>query len=136
VISAIGGEALAGGMSISWTMGESAVATATAGSVLLTQGFQQPPDFVNSIHSVSSSDIKVYPNPSSGLLRLSMGALSGNFLVLVRDAAGRDVYRSSMQALGFDRELDLNALPGGYYSLEIRGENAASSYASKFHIIK
>lgn len=136
VLSALGGEMAAGNTSMSWTIGENSIATSTGGSMLLTQGFHQPGDFVNSIRSVAGGYIKVYPNPSSGLLRLSMGELNGNYKVYVRDASGREVHHSSLQAMGFDQELDLNALPGGYYSLEIRGENQASSFASKFHIIK
>jgi hypothetical protein len=60
-----------GGITVSWTLGELAVETFDAGTVILTQGFQQPYDFETSIKETGLDwNITTYPNPVTDFLKI------------------------------------------------------------------
>ncbi|MDX2001958.1 MAG: T9SS type A sorting domain-containing protein [Chitinophagales bacterium] len=69
VIGAAGGYDVAGGVSLSYTVGEPIVETAISGSIILTQGFQQPDDLGVGIKEVSINvEYTVFPNPTDDIL--------------------------------------------------------------------
>ncbi|OFX22054.1 MAG: hypothetical protein A2041_02165 [Bacteroidetes bacterium GWA2_31_9b] len=66
VVASAGGYSEAGGLSLSWTLGELAVETFTTSNLVLTQGFQQGYYEITGIDELSNKDFKVniYPNPA------------------------------------------------------------------------
>lgn len=72
VISTSGDFHSTGGHSISWTIGEPVIDTWTAGSTIISQGFQQPILEIVSVyeHPDLSFDINAYPNPTSDFLNV------------------------------------------------------------------
>ena len=74
VIGSAGGYDVAGGVSLSFTIGEPVVETAISGSVVLTQGFQQPDDIGVGIKEEIKikMDYTVYPNPTENLIFIEM----------------------------------------------------------------
>lgn len=91
VIASGGGYAESGNISISWTLGEVAVSTLTGGSMMLTQGFQQPFDIGVGIGEKEVfCNISVYPNPVKDELRIRFDMVKpGDFLMEVQDVTGR-----------------------------------------------
>jgi len=72
VIASGGNYAVAGGASLSYTIGElAAVQTFTASNVILTQGFQQPNDIVSGLLDIEKGpdgSFSVYPVPAQTTL--------------------------------------------------------------------
>ena len=71
VISSAGSFSTAGGITLSSTVGEVAVTTMIAGTVVLTQGFQQPnPEDFTAVPDEQKINLnyKIYPNPTSDQL--------------------------------------------------------------------
>lgn len=66
VIASAGGFSAANGVSLSFTVGEPVIETAVSGSVILTQGFQQPEDITTGIATKPevTVDYTVFPNPT------------------------------------------------------------------------
>ena len=78
--------------SLSWTLGEIATETYTAGNVILTQGFQQPFTLGTSINLNTTVDwnIKAYPNPVEDELKIQFDLnQTDNFWIEVQDVTGR-----------------------------------------------
>ena len=71
VIASAGNYSEAGGISLSWTLGEVAVTTLTQGDIVLTQGFQQSflKDVGFGVHPINWQ-IAAYPNPVVDELRI------------------------------------------------------------------
>jgi hypothetical protein len=141
VIGSAGGYASAGSVQLSWTAGETVTATATAGSVMLTQGFQQAEQTPNSVTPIDlSSVIRLYPNPSAGIFQLGYKTNSpsnaSDFSAHVFDATGKMVANiSRIDLASGSSDLDLSALPGGMYTLRmLSNQNAAGTF--KLTIIK
>ncbi len=93
VIASGGGYAEGDNISISWTLGELAVATLSGGNLVLTQGFQQPFDIdVGMEKDEVSWGISVYPNPVGEELRVRFDIETpGDFLMEIQDVTGRIV---------------------------------------------
>ena len=71
VIASAGGYNSAGGISISWTLGETIIPTFSSGDLILTHGFQQQL-IVTTIEDNLEElvNVTVYPNPASEVLNL------------------------------------------------------------------
>ena len=65
----------------------------------------------------------MYPNPTTGPLRLEVPAGFGATEVRVSDALGRLVRQQGVRGLAFD--LDLRGLPAGAYTVRVRGAGEA-----------
>lgn len=72
VIASVGGFSTYESGSLSWTMGETFVATHSAADFFLTQGFHQPDFMLVSAESITLPEfrIKVYPNPAIDFIRV------------------------------------------------------------------
>lgn len=141
VIGSAGGFASAGTVQLSWTAGETVINTASAGSVILTQGFQQPETGTSSVKPIDLETLlKVYPNPSNGIFKVaySSSGLSVADMVTanVYDGAGKIVYSQMRMDLSSGAsELDLSNLPGGIYTLNFTGDKNVSG-TFKLTIVK
>ncbi|MFV0377412.1 MAG: T9SS type A sorting domain-containing protein [Mangrovibacterium sp.] len=71
---------------------------------------------------LGDQEIRIYPNPTKGLLRIDIPNLDGTNITLdIFDSHGRLLIRKDAQAIG--NQLDLSAYPSGMYLLLIRTEN-------------
>jgi len=120
-----------------YTIGEPIVATAAAGGLLLTQGFQQPevagptkaPDapFV--------SDLIVYPNPAAEFTNLEFDLQeNGRVTFMLVNNAGQVVFTDTRQMLAgrLEYTMAVNNYASGLYYLVIR--TAYRTYTEKLII--
>ena len=125
VISTAGGYVEGTGLSLSYTIGEVAVQTLTAGSLVLTQGFQQPLDIGTFNRETMQVDwqLKTWPNPVSHDLYLRVGSEIQQDLVLEAiDLSGRTHLIRKIEAPPQDSpfKVDLSNLAAGVYLIKIR----------------
>jgi len=81
----------------------------------------------NSLQKNSSSEIKVFPNPGSGIFNLetSENALAQ---ISITDLSGKEVYKNEMNLSSNSlNTLDLSDLPGGVYFLSLIKDNNSQS---------
>lgn len=141
VIGSAGGVSSAGGVILTWTVGETVINTASAGSVILTQGFQQPDQGTSAVDPIRlEAGLAVFPNPSNGIFSVAAVDNSGitvnEISAEVRDGAGKLVFsQTGIDLSSGSNQLDLSRLPGGFYSLSLNaGNNLGATY--KLTIIK
>ncbi|HEX8562781.1 MAG TPA: T9SS-dependent M36 family metallopeptidase [Flavobacterium sp.] len=73
--------------------------------------------------------IRVYPNPSNGLVTLRINQYSGNLTVQVVDINGRVVFASADENFNEERTIDISHLQSGMYLMKINGD--ALNYTHK-----
>lgn len=122
VIASAGGHSEKGGYHISWTLGETAVATYEMGDMLITEGFQQPFDKDVGIHPNEMNwNISVFPNPVESELRIGFDIPSQkDYLIEIHDVTGRV----------FLQELHRNVNPGDIITLN------TSHYMNGVYLLK
>ncbi len=124
VIGSSGIDFSGSGISMSSTIGETVITTETAGTIILTQGFQQP-DSVNivSVQAIHTAlNYKLYPNPTENISWLELSADNQVEVNLsLYDVAGRQVLQSKNIVLKdkHTEQLDLNHIAAGQYMLAI-----------------
>jgi len=75
-------------------------------------------DYTSDIREQVAAAVRLYPNPTTGgQVTLSHSAADGAWTALIRDARGRVV--AEHRANGPQASLDLGALPGGLYVIEV-----------------
>lgn len=134
VIATSGGDHQAGGRSLSWTLGEVATESLSAGSFILTQGFHQPTLTVVSVPELADPglSIRAFPNPADDYLSLHIDHEEPeSFRYVLGDVRGRPVISDRMQ--GHESQLQLSSLPPGIYLLTVILDNKA---VHTFQIIK
>ena len=101
--------------SLVFTMGELTVETFKR-DVQLTQGFHQGWAVITSISSASADplDVRVYPNPTIGILNIES---ESEIQIFLYDLSGKLKIKTS-QPLG-SGQIDLSDLPAGIYVLEV-----------------
>lgn len=58
--------------SLSWTLGETVIATLNNNNNILTQGFQQSSYKINAVNeNKNKTKLSIYPNPSSGIVNIN-----------------------------------------------------------------
>lgn len=67
--------------------------------------------------------IKVYPNPSNGLVHVKINQFSGKLNLQVVDLNGRVVYSNLNTDFNIEKTLDLRHLQSGMYVVKISGDN-------------
>ncbi len=87
----------------------------------------------NSVKAFNSNDISVYPNPTNGLLYLSVGDdIVGASSLEVFDITGKVVYRNNNLNGQRNVNIDLSSAPSGLYF----GMLKSDSYVHSFKILK
>lgn len=77
---------------------------------------------------LEGTELRVWPNPSRGLLQLELSdELSGQLDIQVFAASGQYVYTRTLMAIPGVQPLDLSDLPAGAYWLRIRSAKAQAS---------
>ena len=123
-VIASGGDYFEGeNISISWTLGELAVATLTNGNLVLTQGFQQPFDIdVGILENEVNWGISVYPNPVGSELRVRFDIeTAGDFLMEIQDVTGRIVSQQQYRQVNPGDIIQVNTATytAGIYFLKV-----------------
>lgn len=144
VVASAGGytENTTAGISLSWTLGETVIATfaPSGSSIILTQGFQQGNLFTVDVPDpdLPTIDVTIYPNPAIASIwfRFNHAKPNGEVIVRVYDISGRVVMEKNMGILTGDDPLPLNisSLKSGLYLVNLR--SGASTSGKIFKLIK
>lgn len=90
------------------------------------EDFTTPPDGPNCVLGVNYFEhkemIKVYPNPSNGLVNIRIDQYVGKINLQVVDINGRVVYTLKNDDFNNEKTIDLNKLQSGIYVLKLIGE--------------
>lgn len=105
--------------SISWTMGESVIATLTGETTVLTQGFQQDNLTVSTLlpETQLGRTIQLYPNPVTDILNINTE--ENNIHVQLLNIHGEVIKTETLKLQ--TGELDFSVLPNGTYILKVNG---------------
>jgi hypothetical protein len=126
-----GGTAASGGFSLSWSVGEPAIAAAVQGSHYLGAGFQQAqkPNITVSLFQAFRSEVRfsAYPNPAGDYLMVTSDA--AQLTLRLFDILGRQVMADVL--LSGQEQLNLKDLPAGTYLLQVYDEQQRLSGVSK-----
>lgn len=91
VVASTGSDASIGNTYISWTVGETVITTVSTGTNTLTQGFHQPDWLKVGIIETEADDIKIFPNPTPGMVNVQVG--NQTFDAVVYDILGKIVIK-------------------------------------------
>ena len=80
---------------------------------------------LSTVNFDNSSLIKIYPNPSKGIVNISIHNYSGYINVNVYDINGRNVYSNSDE-FSENKSINLQGLQSGFYFVKIEGEDGLS----------
>jgi hypothetical protein len=115
-------------LKIDWSVGEMPlVNTSSATGLIISNGFLHPlntasPTAINNPNTLSSSEIKIFPNPvqSQLLIRMEMN-IPGRIEIILLDISGRKLSRQSMKYSGGiqTKLIDMHTYPSGSYQLMI-----------------
>jgi hypothetical protein len=121
VISSAGGYNSNGGISISWTLGETIIPTYKVGDLVLTHGFQQ----VLIITTIEENldqlvNVKVFPNPASEIVNLQFEIpVEGEITLFIFDSHGQLIKRDIIESTTVEKQINLQDLPAGIYYLRL-----------------
>lgn len=73
--------------------------------------------------------INIYPNPTKGIVNVSIPNYSGNLNIAIYDINGRNVY-SNAGDFSIEKSLSLDGLQSGFYIIKLNGENGLT-YSQK-----
>ena len=119
VVASGGGSYSSSTNSVSVTIGEPIIATASGPTNTLTQGFQQPWVDINTAieDPVDGPLINVYPNPVRHILTIALDDPSRAERYMLFDAAGRQVTDGRISST--NTELDMEHYASGGYILRV-----------------
>lgn len=124
---------------LSWSLGEVAIARQNSQTYDLAEGFHRSTitilKLVTSIEEVTEiASLSVYPNPTTSLLNISIPEHNGNVDYNLYSLKGQQVYNGKMPANQKTQSLDVGMLASGTYILIIADE--VNKKQSSFKIIK
>ena len=120
VISSAGKTSTSNNFIISWTLGETVVATLQNENTNLTQGFHQPlmvDLFPTSLEDDMVLDMVAYPNPTYDKVLFKGGDPTGTYHLRLVDKLGRVLEQKSVQAS--ELELNMGRYINGSYLIEV-----------------
>ena len=120
VISSAGKTSTSNNFIISWTLGETVVATLQNDNTNLTQGFHQPlmvDLFPTSLEDDMVLDMVAYPNPTYDKVLFKGGDPTGTYHLRLVDKLGRVLEQKSVQAS--ELELEMGRYTNGSYLIEV-----------------
>jgi hypothetical protein len=121
VIASAGGYNVNGGLSISWTLGETIIPTFQNGNLILTHGFQQQLIVTAIEENIDVLvNIRVYPNPASDIVNIQFEEpADGEVIITLMDSQGKLVKRDLIEKAMTEKQMNLQDLPGGIYYLRM-----------------
>jgi len=120
IISSAGKTSIGDNFIISWTLGETVVATLQNENTNLTQGFHQPlmiDLFPTSLEDDMVLDMVAYPNPTYDKVLFKGGDPTGMYHLRLVDKLGRVLEQKSVQAS--ELELEMGRYTNGSYLIEV-----------------
>jgi hypothetical protein len=142
VLNASGGSQSAGAATFEWSVGEmTLVSTASAGSIVVTQGLLQPLQAPAAIGNVviSTEDLSVFPVPASSILNIKPGFRKpGTMVLLLVDATGKTVLHSEvLLKTGTElQQLNISSFANGNYLLSVSYEASGTLSHQSYKIQK
>ncbi len=121
VIASAGGYNSSGGISISWTLGETIIPTFSSGDLILTHGFQQQL-IVTTIEDNLEElvNVTVYPNPASEILNIKFEVpIDGDIDIYLLDQQGKLVKTDIVEAASVEKQINMQEYPAGIYFLRL-----------------
>jgi len=123
VIASAGGYNYYGGISISWTLGETIIPTFTSsdGTLILTHGFQQKL-IITAIEENMNSEVKVkiYPNPATEIINIQFDAATDKEILLyLLDGNGKLVKTDRIEESSVEKNINVEDLPSGLYFMKM-----------------
>lgn len=125
VVASAGGATSNSAGSLSSTVGEIVIATATSGSFLLTQGFQQPDANPTGIGGTKQVTVNynLYPNPAQDVITLSLQS-AGEVSVgcYIYDASGKLLLQEDkavVNATRYNHTFNIASFAAGNYFLKV-----------------
>ena len=114
--------------SLSMTVGDLVISTAGSGSIILTQGFQQPDLVIETFLSEKMIDweVRAWPNPVTDKLNISISLPSPMILNLeILDLNGRSILLQQTRGPDTYHQLllDLQQLVNGFYIMKVYSED-------------
>lgn len=136
VIASAGGYNVSGGMSISWTLGETIIPTYKSqdGTVILTHGYQQKL-IITSIEETIDDlvKIKVFPNPVNEVVNIQFEVpVDGETIVEILDFQGKLVKSDLIEPAITEKQINLQEFPAGIYYLRLTN----GKYANVYKVVK
>ncbi len=123
VIASAGGYNYNGGISISWTLGETIIPTFTSsdGTLILTHGFQQKL-IITAIEENMNFEVKVkiYPNPATEIINIQFDAATDKEILLyLLDGNGKLVKTDRIEESSVEKNINVEDLPSGLYFMKM-----------------
>ena len=137
VVASAGGYSEAGGISLSWTLGELATETFTSTNLILTQGFQQGYYEITSINEPLSKSInlKVFPNPAVDFINILIEDIDVNTVKIeLYNMEGKLISNEQWENTGSPYQLQLSNFSSSQYILRVIDEK--NGKINSFKIIK
>lgn len=103
---------------------DNTVFVATYGRGIFSGVFTATP--LSSADFVKNNSVKIYPNPTNGILNISVENYSGNLNVDVFDLNGRKILSSTDNYSG-NKSINLQGLQSGFYVVKIKGDGISHS---------
>ncbi len=121
VIASAGGYNTAGGISISWTLGETIIPTFTNGGLTLTHGFQQQLIVTTVEENIDILvSVKVYPNPVSDIITIKFEeVVESEITLMLLDSQGRVVKQDVVEATLSEKQINMQDVAAGIYYLRL-----------------
>jgi hypothetical protein len=123
VIASAGGYNVNGGLSISWTLGETIIPTFKSqdGTLVLTHGFQQQLIVTTVEEKLDVAvNVKVFPNPASDILNIRFETPVENEVILtILDSQGKLIKTDVIEVTLTEKQINLQDLAGGIYYLKL-----------------
>ncbi|MCB2205770.1 T9SS type A sorting domain-containing protein [bacterium] len=118
VLAISGGYARTASMSISWTVGQTAVATHQSHAGTISEGFQQAFLSVIPIREESIPfSLDLYPNPTRYSVLVRMAGVDEDMTLVVYDLLGSEVMRENVRSGDQVTRLTFDSMPSGLYML-------------------
>ena len=113
---------------ISYTVGQSVIATVASNSAIATQGFQQPEYLITQIEEEGTQiELNIFPNPTSDNINLDFAQMpNGGVTVYLYDDAGKVVV--SDKVVDTHYSIGMKDFPSGIYFLKVVGANSKKTY--------
>ena len=79
------------------------------------------------INDINKSDVRIYPNPTSGLLNVDLGTLSADMKLDVYNIMGQSIKHAEISKQSSHSTLDLSGYPDGNYYVVLKDQEGYSA---------
>ncbi|TDH24019.1 T9SS type A sorting domain-containing protein [Segetibacter sp. 3557_3] len=128
VMAAAGATGSAEGVTLDWILGETVAGAVETGSIMLTQGFEQPsivstriPTFLKSVKVPAQTS--VFPNPVNALLNVRVQSQEERVVLSLFDLQGNLIMTRQANAKNDLQQIDMSKLAASVYILRITNMN-------------